>query len=80
MNPDGRVEHLIEEGRPLHVGVEVIKLLHSHHLPAVKEEPRISIKDLDQDQRSVSRMKYWDQSYVLQLLQIDCILSVKEGP
>ena len=37
MNPDGRVEDLVEEGRPLHVGVEVVQLLHSDHLPAVNQ-------------------------------------------
>ena len=41
MNPDGRVEDLVEEGLPLHIGVKVIQLLHSDHLPAEK----IIIKD-----------------------------------
>ena len=37
MDPDIRVEDLVEEGRPLHVGVEVVQLLHSDHLPAVNQ-------------------------------------------
>ena len=40
LNPDSRVEDLVEEGQPLHVGVEVIQLLHSDHLPAVNDEQR----------------------------------------
>ena len=41
MDPYSRVEDLIEEGQPLHVGVEVVQLLHSDHLPAATEERRI---------------------------------------
>ena len=37
MDPYSRVEDLIEEGQPLHVGVEVVQLLHSDHLPAVNQ-------------------------------------------
>ena len=40
MDPYSRVEDLIEEGQPLHVGVEVVQLLHSDHLPAATEERR----------------------------------------
>ena len=43
MNPNGRVEDLIEEGHPLYVGVEVIQLLHSDHFPPVTEESTIVI-------------------------------------
>ena len=44
LNPDSRVEDLVEEGKPLHVGVEVVQLLHSDHLPAVNDEQRIRIR------------------------------------
>ena len=50
MNPDGRVEDLVEEGLPLHIGVKVIQLLHSDHLPAEK----IIIKDHHQGSNSYS--------------------------
>ena len=43
INPNGRVEDLIEEGGPLYVGVEVIQLLHSDHFPSVTEESTIVI-------------------------------------
>ena len=43
MNPDGRVEDLVEEGLPLHIGVKVIQLLHSDHFPPVTEESTIVI-------------------------------------
>ena len=38
VNPDGGVEHLVEEGQPLHVRVEVVQLLHTDHLPTATEE------------------------------------------
>ena len=38
MDPNGRVEDLIEKGQPLHMRVEVVQLLHSDHLPAATEE------------------------------------------
>ena len=57
MNPDGRVEDLVEEGLPIHVGVEVIQFLHSDHLPAENDKQRISIKVKSQYQGLVSKIR-----------------------
>ena len=68
MDPYSRVEDLIEEGQPLHVGVEVVQLLHSDHLPAEK----IIIKDHHQGSGS--------NSYSISAVKEFClILSLKDN-